>query len=80
MNIDIFLNQNLQELTDCLFRFNQTQMMQKYTAQRYYLPNCISNNYSVIVNGKNFYDQSIDSDIKRYQEIKKLTGHILQRL
>ena len=54
--------------------------MQKYTAQRYYLPNCINNNYSVIVNGKNFYDQSIDSDIKRYQEIKKLTGHILQRL
>ena len=24
-------------------------------------------------NGKNFYDQPIDSDIKRYKEIRKLT-------
>ena len=24
-------------------------------------------------NGKNFYDQTIDSDIKRYEEIRKLT-------
>ena len=27
----------------------------------------------MIVNGKNFYDQAIDSDIKWYEEIKKLT-------
>ena len=27
----------------------------------------------MIFNGKNFYDQPIDSDIKRYGEIKKLT-------
>ena len=29
--------------------------------------------YNVIINGKNFYDQPIDSDIKRYGEIRKLT-------
>ena len=29
--------------------------------------------YSVIFNSKNFYDQAIDSDIKRYEEIRKLT-------
>ena len=28
--------------------------------------------YNVIINGKNFYDQPIDSDIKRYKEIRKL--------
>ena len=28
--------------------------------------------YSVIINGKNFYDH-IDSDIKRYKEIRNLT-------
>ena len=27
----------------------------------------------MIINGKNFYDQAIDSDIKRYKEIRKLT-------
>ena len=26
----------------------------------------------MIINGKNFYDQAIDSDIKRYEEIRKL--------
>ena len=25
------------------------------------------------INGKNFYDSAIDSDIKRYEEIRKLT-------
>ena len=29
--------------------------------------------YNVIINGKNFYDQATDSDIKRYEEIRKLT-------
>ena len=33
----------------------------------------IIKNYNVIINGKNFYDQAIDSDIKRYEEIRKLT-------
>ena len=27
----------------------------------------------MIINGKNFYDQAIDSDIKQYEEIRKLT-------
>ena len=30
-------------------------------------------NYNVINNGKNLYDQPIDSDIKPYKEIRKLT-------
>ena len=32
------------------------------------------NNYNVIINGKNFYDQPIDSDVKRYIEIRKVTS------
>ena len=31
-------------------------------------------NYNVVIIGKNFYDRSIDSDIKRYTDIRKLTG------
>ena len=30
-------------------------------------------NYNAIINKKNFYDQPIDSDIKQYKEIRKLT-------
>ena len=30
----------------------------------------------MIINGKNFYDQATDSDIKRYEEIKKLTTRL----
>ena len=37
-----------------------------------YLPKGIIVNYNVIVNGKNFYEQAIDSDIKQYKEIRKL--------
>ena len=33
----------------------------------------LKNKSSFIINGKNFYDQSIDSDTRRYEEIRKLT-------
>ena len=33
----------------------------------------IIKNYNVIINGKNFYDQPNDSDIRQYEEIRKLT-------
>ena len=39
----------------------------------YYLLKGITKYYNVIINGKNFYDQPSDSDIKRYEEIRKLT-------
>ena len=32
----------------------------------------IIKNYNVIINGKNAYDQAIDSDIKRHEKIRKL--------
>ena len=33
----------------------------------------IIKSYNVTINGIKFYDQAIDSDIKRYEEIRKLT-------
>ena len=33
----------------------------------------IIDNYNIIINGKNFYDHTIDSDTKQYEEIRKLT-------
>ena len=46
----------------------------RFETQRYYLPKGIIKNYKVIFNGKNFYDQPIGSDIKLYEEIRKLTA------
>ena len=43
-----------------------------FKAKKYYLPKGIIDNY-IVINGKNFYDQPIDSDIKRYEQIRNLT-------
>ena len=52
---------------------DQNDNTKMYKARRYYLPKDVIKNYNVIIKGKNFYDQPIDSDIKRYEEIRKLT-------
>ena len=51
---------------------NEDENAKRFKTQRYYLPNGIIKNYKVIINGKNFYDQPIDSDTKQYEEIRKL--------
>ena len=74
MNIDIFLNQILLELIDFVLVYaNQDVNSKRFKTRRYYLPKDIIKNSNVIINGKNFYDQVIYSDIKRYEEIRKLT-------
>ena len=56
-----------------LVYLNEDPDSERFKAKRYYLPKDRIKNYNVIINGKNFYDQVIDSDIKRYEEIRKLT-------
>ena len=75
INIDIFSNQILLESSDYLFQFIQTNFYdsKRFKTRRYYLPKGIIKNYNIIINGKNFYDDAIDSDIKLYEEIRKLT-------
>ena len=51
----------------------QVDNAKRFKSQRYYLPKGIIKNYIVNINGKKFYDHPIDSDIKRYKEIRKLT-------
>ena len=52
---------------------NQDENCKKFKAKRHYLQKWIIDNYNVIINGESFYDQPIDSDIKRYKEIRDLT-------
>ena len=54
---------------------NQDDNTKRFKSQRHYLPTGIIKKYNVIVNGKNFYDQPIDSDITQFEEIRKsITG------
>ena len=40
--------------------------------KKYYLPRASLNKYNVIIDGRNFYDNAIESDIERYRELKKV--------
>ena len=56
-----------------LFYLNQQGSDKTYKVQRYYLPKDTIKNYNIIINGKSFCDQPIDSDIKPYKETGNLT-------
>ena len=56
-----------------LVYLNRNNDVKRSETQRYYLPKEIIKNYNIISDGINFYDQPVDSDIKRYEEIRKLT-------
>ena len=40
--------------------------------RKYYLPRIDLNKYNVIIDGRNFYGNSIESDIEKYRELKKV--------
>ena len=52
---------------------NRNNDAKKYNDKKYYLPKFIIKNYNAIINGKNCYDQPIDSDIKWDKKIKSAT-------
>ena len=40
--------------------------------RKYYLPRISLNKYNVVIDGRNFYDNPIESDIEKYRELKKV--------
>ena len=50
---------------------NRDADSKRFKTRKYYLPKDIIK--IIIINRKDFYDQPVDSDIKRYEEIRKLT-------
>ena len=40
--------------------------------KKYYLPRIDLNKYNVIIDGRNFYDNPIESDIEKYRQLKKV--------
>ena len=43
---------------------NRSNGSKGYKAKRYYLPKEVIKNYNGIINGRNFFDQPVDSNIK----------------
>ena len=41
------------------------------TTMKYFLPRVNITNYNVLIDGRNFYDQPINDQIKKYDEIRK---------
>ena len=67
INIYISLNQILLDSIDYLFvlvYLNRGSDVKRFKTRKYFLPKGIIKNYNVIIIGKNFYDQPIDSDKK----------------
>ena len=40
--------------------------------QKYYLPRIDLEKYNVIIDGRNFYDKPVESDIEKHRELKKV--------
>ena len=60
MNIEVFT-------LFVLVYSNHDEDSERFKTRRYYLPKGIIGKFNVIINGKNFYDQALDSDIKQYE-------------
>ena len=56
-----------------LVYLNRNNDVKWFITRRYYLQKDIIKDYNIIIIGIIFFDQTIDSDIKRYEEIRKLT-------
>ena len=64
-----FLKSNFDEVNRLfvLVYSNNDNNANRFKAKVCYLPKGIMQNYNVIINGKNFYDQAIDFDIKLWR-------------
>ena len=53
---------------------NDSNRVQRDSHRKYFLPRADITNYNVLIDGRNFYDQPINNQIKKYDEIRKIVG------
>ena len=51
---------------------NTGNRVQRDNHRKYFLPRVNITNYNVLIDGRNFYDQPINDQIKKYDEIRKI--------
>ena len=50
---------------------NDDNMVERNSHRKYFLPKVNITNYNVLIDGRSFYDQPINDQIKKYDEIRK---------
>ena len=51
---------------------NRANKVERDCHRKYFLPKINITNYSVLIDGRSFYDQNINDQIKKYYEIRKI--------
>ena len=51
---------------------NSNKKVEKDSHRKDFLPKVNITNYNVLIDGRNFYDQPINDQIKKYDEIRKI--------
>ena len=51
---------------------NGDNKVERNSHRKYFLPRVSITNYNVVIDGRNFYDQPINDQIKKYDEIRKI--------
>ena len=52
---------------------NGNKKVERDSHRKYFLPRVDITNYNVLLDDRNFYDQSVNDQIKRYDEIRKIS-------
>ena len=66
--------QGVKRLFDLAFNNtgNNAKKVEKNSHTKHFLPRVNINNYNVVIDGKNFYDQPINDLVKQYEEIRNI--------
>ena len=51
---------------------NDANKVERDSHRKYFLPRVNITNYNVLIDGRNFYDQTINDQIKKFDEIRKI--------
>ena len=51
---------------------NGADKVERDSHRKYFLPRVNITNYNVLINGRNFYDQPINDQVKKYNDIRKI--------
>ena len=70
--LSFIIDPSFQGVNRFFLRFNALDDRTRHS--RYYLPTAKVKDYNVIIDGKSFFDQSIKSYIKTYENIQKVTS------
>ena len=52
---------------------NGDNVTKENSYKKYFLPRLKTKNYDIEIDGRNFYDQSINDSIKEYNEVRKIS-------